>query len=568
MKAKYRNLFILFGLAAIVIMLLSFDMDYAELWANICRAGYWFIGVVGIWVLIYFFNTVSWFYIIRNGERPSPVPFWRVYKLSISGFALNYATPGGLMGGEPYRIMELAPVLGTARATSSVILYVMMHIFSHICFWLVSLVLFVCLRPVSLPFGIVLAVVAVLLLAGIYFFMQGYKNGMVVKTFQMLQHIPFAKNWAKRFYAAKQEDLQRIDHQIAELHNQKRKTFNMSFLFEFTARFLTCGEIFFILKILTPEVNLLDCIFIMAFTSLFSNIFFFSPMQIGAREGGFALAVSGLAMSGAFGVYASLITRIRELVWIVVGVLLMRFGNLRKDPFILKNKKVRGLLFDYGGTLDSGGRHWASVIWEAYSKNKVPVTEPEFREAYVYAERFLAANPVIKPEDNFLTLMQKKIRIEMEHLQEMTGNSQLLDKVEAVATYCYDCARQEVKKSTAVLQTLAARYPLVLVTNFYGNMHAVLKDFGLDRLFKAVVESSVVGVRKPNPQIWKLGVEALGMQPAEVCAVGDSFGKDIEAAKSLGCRTVWFKGGEWKPEPHDESLPDAIITDISQLIKV
>ena len=100
-------------------------------------------------------------------------------------------------------------------------------------------------------------------------------------------------------------------------------------MFEYIARVLTSVEIFFILKILTPEVNFIDCVLIMSFTSLFANLFFFSPMQLGAREGGFALAVSGLSFSGAFGVYTSLITRVRELIWIAIGVILMKFGNIK-----------------------------------------------------------------------------------------------------------------------------------------------------------------------------------------------------------------------------------------------
>jgi len=327
MKAKYRNIFIILGLVAIVIMLLTFHMDYRELWANIQRAGYWFLGVVGIWVVIYFFNTVSWYYIIRNGKGSCPVRFWYVYKLSISGFALNYATPFGMMGGEPYRVMELTPFLGTSRATSSVILYVMMHILSHLCFWLSSIFLFITLYPVTLPLGILFLFIGSFCLACIYFFMQGYHNGMVVKTFRLLQHLPFAKNWAMRFYIEKKESLETIDKQIAELHSRRKSTFYMSFLFEFCARILTSVEIFFIMKILTPDVNFFDCVLIMAFTSLFSNIFFFSPMQLGAREGGFALVVSALSLSGAFGVYTSLITRVRELIWISIGIILMKIGN-------------------------------------------------------------------------------------------------------------------------------------------------------------------------------------------------------------------------------------------------
>jgi hypothetical protein len=65
----------------------------------------------------------------------------------------------------------------------------------------------------------------------------------------------------------------------------------------------------------------------MSFSSLFGNLFFFSPMQLGAREGGLALAVAGLAIPSAFGVYTGLLTRVRELIWIVIGVALMKVGN-------------------------------------------------------------------------------------------------------------------------------------------------------------------------------------------------------------------------------------------------
>ena len=96
---------------------------------------------------------------------------------------------------------------------------------------------------------------------------------------------------------------------------------------EFLARIVGCVEVLFILNILTSNVSFLSCVLIMAFTSLFANMFFFSPMQLGAREGGFALATGGLAIPSAFGIYTGLITRVRELIWIVIGVLLMKVGN-------------------------------------------------------------------------------------------------------------------------------------------------------------------------------------------------------------------------------------------------
>jgi hypothetical protein len=251
----------------------------------------------------------------------------RIYKLTISGFALNYATPMGLMGGEPYRIMELTPYVGASRATSSVILYAMMHIFTHINFWFFSIFLYLALYTVTWEMGVLLTAIGAFCLLAIYFFMKGYKNGMAMRTLRLLCHVPFVKGWARGFVERQHDTLERIDLQIAQLHGQRKSTFYAAFTLEFIGRIVGCLEVWFILNILTTDVSFADCVLIMAFSSLFSNLFFFSPMQLGAREGGLALAVGGLSIPLAFGVYTGLLTRVRELIWIVIGVALMKVGN-------------------------------------------------------------------------------------------------------------------------------------------------------------------------------------------------------------------------------------------------
>ena len=227
---------------------------------------------------------------------------------------------------------------------------------------------------------------------------------------------------------------------------------------------------------------------------------------------------------------------------------------------------IKGYIFDYGGTLDTGGQHWGKVIWHAYERQQVPVTEEAFRAAYVHAERTLGKNPIIQPDFTFYKTIETKIRIQLEYLQEKNDVSSVSSYLKPLTDSLYEATVKETAKSREVLLQLKQQYPMVLVSNFYGNIATVLKEFKLDGIFDTIIESAVVGVRKPDPQIFTLGVEALGMRPDEVVVVGDSMDKDIIPAGKAGCHTVWFKGEGWTDDPVDESPAGKVITDLTQLL--
>ena len=329
MKKKYQNAFFAFGLIVLAVMVTQ--LDFKEVWAGLQHAGYWFFAVVALWAVLYMFNTAAWYIIIRSSApqasttSTSRISFWWLYKITISAFALNYATPGGLMGGEPYRIMSLSPKIGTERASSSVILYVMTHIFSHLWFWLLSVAIYVATQPLNAFMGTLLLAVAVFCIVAIWFFLKGYKKGLANQLMRILRHIPGAKRWARNFIETHQEQLNTIDVQIAALHNQNPRTFLGAVLLELGCRFASSLEIMFCLLVLMPSVNYFQCVLILAFTSLFANMLFFMPLQLGGREGGFLMSVDGLGMTASAGIFVALIVRMRELIWTAIGLLLIKF---------------------------------------------------------------------------------------------------------------------------------------------------------------------------------------------------------------------------------------------------
>ena len=329
MKNKIRNIFFVIGLAAVVIMLVTLDVSWSMLWQSLQRAGYWLVLIIALWVVLYMMNALAWRTILRE-SGPCSISFWRLLKLTISGFALNYATPVGLLGGEPYRIMELTPYVGAQRATSSVVLFAMMHIFSHFWYWVTAIVLWLILMPLDPVMTSVLTLSAVFCAAGIYLFLKGYRNGLMVRAIRWAGHIPGLRNWAQHFAITHAEDLQKIDAQIAELHSQSRRSFYTSFFLEYFGRILQSLEIFFILLLLGVDsgwIGFVHSLLILAFTSLFANLLFFIPLQLGGREGGFAMSTAQIGLTGGTGLFISIIIRFREILFTILGILLIKIKN-------------------------------------------------------------------------------------------------------------------------------------------------------------------------------------------------------------------------------------------------
>ena len=285
----------------------------------------------------------------------------------------------------------------------------------------------------------------------------------------------------------------------------------------------------------------------------------------------------------------------------------------------MKKLDIKGIIFDYGGTLDTRGDHWSEVLWQGYEHFGIGVADDEevepgvsipkqaFRDAYVYGERALAVNPIVTPDFHFEDILREKLILELNFLagkelletgkddaekQAKLGNPvNDSDESESSASsasseslflslsnseihqIAVDMAHFINSKTLALLnenkQVLEhlkqAGYPMVLVSNFYGNINQVLKDAEIDGYFKDVIESAVVGVRKPNPAIFALGVCALDLPASQVLVVGDTYGKDIIPAHKLGCHTLCIKGLQWEEKQVDESIPDGIIRKLSEM---
>jgi HAD superfamily hydrolase (TIGR01549 family) len=77
-------------------------------------------------------------------------------------------------------------------------------------------------------------------------------------------------------------------------------------------------------------------------------------------------------------------------------------------------------------------------------------------------------------------------------------------------------------------------FKLAVVSNADGNVEKDAKDFRLAPFFDAIVDSHVVGVAKPDPRIFQIALERLGVTPEQARYAGDIYSIDMVGARAAG----------------------------------
>jgi len=229
-----------------------------------------------------------------------------------------------------------------------------------------------------------------------------------------------------------------------------------------------------------------------------------------------------------------------------------------------RGKERDAVLLDFGGTVDADGVHWAPRFFQAWRAAGGVVEWPEFEPLFAESDRRLARLPGIA-RLGFRATIDAQVEILRQLLPpaEITG-------VDAprVAAHFHEAARAAVARNRPVLERLAGRYRLAVVSNFTGNLDRCLAELNLLDLFSVVVDSTVVGVTKPSPKIFTIALTQLGIPAQQSWMVGDNFAADVIPAAALGMRTCWIAPAERAVPAGAGALPTARIDRLEQLESV
>ena len=290
-----------------------------------------FAAIMAVWVVIYFLHAIAYKVILKEDSKN--VKMYRMYRICLAGFALNNVTPAGLIGGEPYRIMALRRYVPTERATSSTLTFSIFYALGHFMLWVTGTVLYIIFGcPGPLWVTIVLIIAGVLLFGVVVWSFFARNIGFVYPFMRLIAKIPLLRRKTKPLVEKNKESYIGIDNNIRAFRNEGWRYWAV-ILLEYSSRLLEAFEYFLLLKFFVGSgvsVSYFDGILIMSTASLVGNILFIIPMQAGSREFGTSLALGFIGVSSAVFAPMAIVYRIRELVFIVIGIILVLVGRKYK----------------------------------------------------------------------------------------------------------------------------------------------------------------------------------------------------------------------------------------------
>jgi hypothetical protein len=291
---------------------------------ELTRTGWVFVPIVLVWGVVYVTNTIAWLAI--TDEADARLPFWRAYAISVASFSINYITPMISLGGEPFKIAASARWLGTRTAASSVVAFRIVHTLGQFIFWLLTLPIAYAMLPHTAAVVILLGLATAGLVIGAILLALLLRASAIepfVTIFAArISRVPFLGAFG-RLLLKQRASLATIDAALARLAGERMRALTLALTAEVCGRFIAMLEYLFIARSIGVGIDYLTAVLIGGFSQLVLNVFFFIPFEMGSKEGGLYLIFRLLGLAPSLGVFTAIVSRLRELAWIGIGLLLI-----------------------------------------------------------------------------------------------------------------------------------------------------------------------------------------------------------------------------------------------------
>jgi putative hydrolase of the HAD superfamily len=196
---------------------------------------------------------------------------------------------------------------------------------------------------------------------------------------------------------------------------------------------------------------------------------------------------------------------------------------------------LKAIIFDLGGTL----LHLSYPFFkEQFQQRQLPLEEEIFFAAVANANRQIS---LLVEEKRLVSTDASRLPLFFRNLlNELRFEANPDAFVEFVLSEHHrrNLWHYLLPNTAELLQTLQRDFRLAMISNADGRAEALTIEFGIRPYLEFVIDSHFVGVEKPNPKIFELALERLGLAANECAYVGDIYGIDVLGAKAAAISAI------------------------------
>lgn len=324
-----RLALLFFALGAALLALQVRHFGISRLWGDAVTAGWILVPVVLLYGVVHACDTLAWQTILATEpERPR---WGRLYRMVVAGSALNFLTPMVNVGGEPFKLATLAPSLGMSRAAGAVLIRNVVRILGLLAFWLAAIAAAWFLLPPERWIRSVLAGSGIVILGLIVLLVRVHRNGGLERWFDRLVTWPLIGRMLRRVGHIR-PSLAGIDRQVTEFARVRPASLALAAGCELLGRAVFVLEFCLIGQAIGVALSYPAAFAIGGLETLIGNLLFFVPYEIGTRETSTVMLFSQLGYPAETGLFAALVSRLRDLAWITAGVMVAGILSAARAP--------------------------------------------------------------------------------------------------------------------------------------------------------------------------------------------------------------------------------------------
>jgi len=194
---------------------------------------------------------------------------------------------------------------------------------------------------------------------------------------------------------------------------------------------------------------------------------------------------------------------------------------------------ITTIFFDVGNTLLFPNR--PHILAPLHQRNIHPTIEQLHAAERITKTKFDAVLENGESLDHgFWFLFYEHLLADLK-IQDDALHRELADSMRYSANWCHI-----LPGTREILDRLAKRYRLAVISNADGKVAAVLARCGIGDCFATVTDSGVIGHEKPHPAIFQAALQAMNAEAQHSLYVGDVYSVDYLGATRAGMQAILF----------------------------